>query len=341
MKSRPLVSVIIPTYNYGRFICEAVDSVLNSDLPADEVEIIVVDDGSTDDTALKVRPYGDRVKYLWQRNLGKAHAISVGIAQARGRYLFNLDADDLFLPEKLRAVVNAFDSDPNIVHVAHPAFYWNVRTDARIVEPIPTSLRGRKLEGKKLLSRFSREMILFGGGSTFAGRAGVLKGIRIPAEVDMLIDEYLVMATLNRGDSFFIDRPLSVWRIHAGNFSGFDTAGGESRLSEKTERGLKNMEAVLSSVQEEDFDEDIKCLYSLKTKVSRLAAKERASQKSATDVVELWLFFIKISRVLGSDLFRVLKTYTILNRTLPTPMLRLLQRAKGTLAEKVKPTALL
>ena len=330
MRSRPLVSVIIPTYNYGRFIREAVDSVVNSDFPADEVEVIVVDDGSTDDTVLKVRPYGDRVRYLWQRNRGKAHATGVGIARARGRYLFNLDADDLFLPEKLRAVVDVFESDPNIVHVAHPALYWNVGADTRAVEPIPAGLRGLKLGGKKLLSRFYREKVLFGGGSTFAARADVLKAVRIPPEVDMLIDEYLVMATLNRGDSFFIERPLSVWRIHAGNFS----VTGDGRLGERAERGLRNMEAVLRRVQEEDFDEDIKCLYSLKTKVSRLAAKERARQKSANDVFELWLFFIRISRVLGPDLFRVFRNYTLMNRTLPTPVLRLLQRAKGALTEK-------
>lgn len=326
MKSAPLVSVIIPTYNYGRYIAAAIDSVINSDFSTEEIEIIVVDDGSTDDTAEKVRAYRNRVKYVRQENLGKAWATKVGIEQAEGQYVFNLDADDLFLPEKLRTVVKVFESDRSIAHVAHPAYYWDVSADERIVEPIPTTLKGRKMPGKELLSYLYRKMILFGGGSTFAARADVLKRIQIAAEIDMLIDEYLLLATLNRGDSFFIERPLSVWRIHGDNFS-CDHPG------KKAERDIKNMEAVLRSVQGEDFDLEIKCLYSLKTKVSKLAVKERARQKSANDVLDMWLFFISISRVLGSGLFRVFRSYTILHRTLPTPLLRLLQRTKDTLRE--------
>src|SRR5688500_5842068 len=99
MKS-PLISVIIPTYNYGQFICQAIDSVLRSEFPQEEIEIIVIDDGSVDDTAYKAKMYGDRVRYVTQKNLGKAWATQVGINLSRGKYIFNLDADDLFLPNK-------------------------------------------------------------------------------------------------------------------------------------------------------------------------------------------------------------------------------------------------
>ena len=94
MKNRLLVTVIIPTYNYGRYICEAINSVLSSNFTQREIEIIVVDDGSTDDTLEKVRAYGDRVQYASQKNQGKASATKIGIGYAKGKYIFNLDADD-------------------------------------------------------------------------------------------------------------------------------------------------------------------------------------------------------------------------------------------------------
>lgn len=93
------VSVIIPTYNRAEFVNEAIASVLAQTYAP--VEILVVDDGSTDETAAVVRGFGARVQYLYQVNRGPAAARNVGILQARGDALAFLDSDDLWVPQAL------------------------------------------------------------------------------------------------------------------------------------------------------------------------------------------------------------------------------------------------
>src|ERR1700730_10813668 len=101
----PLVTVLIDTFNYGHFIDEAIRSVLVQDFPAEQMEIIVVDDGSTDDTRERVAQYAERVQYFYKPNGGQASAFNFGIAKARGEYVALLDADDYWLPSKLSKVV--------------------------------------------------------------------------------------------------------------------------------------------------------------------------------------------------------------------------------------------
>jgi glycosyltransferase involved in cell wall biosynthesis len=102
------VSVIIPTYNRARFVSEAIDTALAQTLPPQEV--IVVDDGSTDDTPQRVAAYADpRVVYVRQANAGPATARNTGIARAKGDLLALLDSDDRWLPQKLEWQVPLFD----------------------------------------------------------------------------------------------------------------------------------------------------------------------------------------------------------------------------------------
>lgn len=112
----PKVSVIIPTYNGAQYIKQAVDSVLAQTY--DDYEIIVVDDGSTDDTAELLRPYGDRITYLYQENRKLPAARNTGIRAARGQYLAFLDSDDLFLPHKLAAQARCLDERREVGLVA-------------------------------------------------------------------------------------------------------------------------------------------------------------------------------------------------------------------------------
>ena len=90
-----LISVIIPCYNYGRFLPDAVNSVLGQKKDGLAVEIIVVDDGSTDDTAAVAQRLGSSIQYIYQENQGPSAARNSGIRIARGDYLVFLDADDL------------------------------------------------------------------------------------------------------------------------------------------------------------------------------------------------------------------------------------------------------
>lgn len=95
----PLVSVVIPTYNRAALLCEAVDSVLQQTYR--NIEVIVVDDGSTDDTRAVMEKYGDKVRYSRRPNAGVNAARNLGFKQARGEYIALLDSDDLWAPYKL------------------------------------------------------------------------------------------------------------------------------------------------------------------------------------------------------------------------------------------------
>jgi glycosyltransferase involved in cell wall biosynthesis len=114
--SRQLISVIIPTYNCDRYIIQAVESVL---VQRDcHIEIIVIDDGSTDYTRDILRPYQNQIRYILQANQGVAAARNHGLAEANGSLVAFLDADDYFLPGKLSAQAAILEqrADLGIVH---------------------------------------------------------------------------------------------------------------------------------------------------------------------------------------------------------------------------------
>jgi glycosyltransferase involved in cell wall biosynthesis len=106
----PLVSVIIPVYNGERYIVQAVESALRQTFT--NLEIIIVDDGSTDRTQQVLQPYFDRVRYIYQENQGVAAARNIACQLAQGEFLAFLDADDYFLPSKLEKQLACFDHDP-------------------------------------------------------------------------------------------------------------------------------------------------------------------------------------------------------------------------------------
>jgi glycosyltransferase involved in cell wall biosynthesis len=95
----PLISVIIPTFNYEQFVSAAIDSVLAQTYR--DREVIVVDDGSTDSTAKRLAPYGSRIRYIYQSNQGLSAARNAGIRASRGDWIALLDSDDLWHPCKL------------------------------------------------------------------------------------------------------------------------------------------------------------------------------------------------------------------------------------------------
>ena len=112
------ITVLIDAYNYGRFIEEAIESVLSQDFAMEQVEILVVDDGSTYDTAERVKKYGGAIRYLRKENGGQASAFNLGFAEARGEFVFTLDADDYFLPAIAR-MTEEFEKHPNWGIVDH------------------------------------------------------------------------------------------------------------------------------------------------------------------------------------------------------------------------------
>lgn len=106
------VSVVIPTFNYGRFIGEAIESVLAQTFKP--VEVIVADDGSTDETGQVVAGFGERARYVRQENAGVCAARNRGVAESSGELIAFLDADDTWEPTKLEKQAAKFAEDPEI-----------------------------------------------------------------------------------------------------------------------------------------------------------------------------------------------------------------------------------
>lgn len=111
MKKKFEVSVIIPTYNRGWIIKETIDSVLAQTF--DSYELIVVDDGSDDNTSEILDNYGNKIRIIRQTNQGVSSARNRGIISSSGKLIALLDSDDLWLPEKLNRQVSFFRNNPD------------------------------------------------------------------------------------------------------------------------------------------------------------------------------------------------------------------------------------
>jgi len=112
----PLISVVIPTYNHGQFIEEAIESVLAQTYK--NLEVIVIDDGSTDNTRQALEKYNKEINYIYQKNIGVSSARNRGISVAKGELIAFLDSDDAWLPEKLELQADLMSENKSISLVA-------------------------------------------------------------------------------------------------------------------------------------------------------------------------------------------------------------------------------
>ena len=112
MNSEPKVSIIIPTYNQSQYLEEAMESVLNQTYQ--NIEIIIVDDGSTDNTSEVVKSFDNKIIYIPQKNKGASSARNAGIKKAQGQYVAFLDSDDMWIKNKLEKQIKFIQNNPEI-----------------------------------------------------------------------------------------------------------------------------------------------------------------------------------------------------------------------------------
>lgn len=215
----PTVSVVIATYNYGRYLAGAIDSVLAQTFQ--DFEIIVVDDGSTDDTARVIDPYmaDPRVRYLRHEHLGQPRTKNAGIRAGKGRYVAFLDADDLWLPTKLEKQVRLFERD----HESRVAVVYTRR--GWIDESGQEFERGERipLRGEVLAPLFHRPFICF---SSSMVRRSVLEEVGLFDETTQYSIDYDLWLRIALKYHFdFVDEPLVLYRSGHANMS--------SRLDER------------------------------------------------------------------------------------------------------------
>jgi glycosyltransferase involved in cell wall biosynthesis len=137
MMNKQAVSVVIPTYNNADYLADAIESVLAQTFR--DIEIIVIDDGSTDQTGQVMSAYASRVVYLHQANHGPSAARNRGITQAQGKYLAFLDADDLYLPDKMSLQVSFLEAHPEIDLVYSDGVRFKMSKGKKTTLPLSTS----------------------------------------------------------------------------------------------------------------------------------------------------------------------------------------------------------
>lgn len=135
-----LVTVVIPAYNCEAWVAEAIDSALAQDYGA--IEVVVVDDGSTDGTLAVLRKYGDRIRLVDQQNAGPPAARNKGLLLARGEYVAFLDADDVWWPTKVSDQVAFLEGSPEVGTVVSAWEVWAPGRDGLFVRPNGPAPRG-------------------------------------------------------------------------------------------------------------------------------------------------------------------------------------------------------
>lgn len=210
MSDQPLFTVIIPTHNYGHYLSAAIESALAQEL--DGVEILVIDDASTDDTPDVVARYGARVIYRrLDENVGPASAWAVGLGQARGQYVAKLDADDWYLPGHLKAISQAFKSNPQAGMVITPVCIYHhdaQRTQTSSIRA-PSGFNSAVVFRKRLLRRFFFHM------PGVALRRNALVGHDGPRpSLWMAHDWEYLIRTMSGWGCVVLDTPTAVYRVH-------------------------------------------------------------------------------------------------------------------------------
>jgi glycosyltransferase involved in cell wall biosynthesis len=232
----PFFTVLIDAYNYGEYIEEAVSSALAQDFPPEEREILVVDDGSTDDTHERLRKYGEAIRYLRKPNGGQASAFNFGFEHARGEVIALLDADDVWLPGKLRRVHEEFERHPEAGMVYHRVHLWNGISDiSEDAYFIPIS--GRVTENRRALLRYpmaSTSCLAF-------RREALQKLLPVPESLRFQADAYLTALVIFVAEVAALPEFLGKYRLHGANLFLTDA---ERTSRSQTERRIA-MRAVL------------------------------------------------------------------------------------------------
>jgi hypothetical protein len=209
----PLVSVIINNYNYGRYVGTAIQSALQQTY--ERVEVIVVDDGSSDSSRDVISAFGETIKVILKDNGGQASAINAGVAIAGGDFIMLLDSDDYLFPETVGSCVENF-----------PAGYSRIYFQVQAVDKDGNRLAG--FDHKIPYVEFDGDALLAAAtGARFPAtvcsanffNANHLKAVLPIPEVEWRIcaDNFVAIQTAALGPVRSIGRTLGVYRIHGGN----------------------------------------------------------------------------------------------------------------------------
>lgn len=238
---RPAVTVLIDTYNHERFIEEAIVSVLEQDFPRAEVDILVVDDGSTDRTPEIVRKFEPHVRMLRKTNGGQGSAFNAGIPETRGEIVAFLDGDDWWAKAKLSVVMEYLACRPHIGILGHGIY--EIDSDTRETTTTTPQHAGEIRFDTVAGGRFFRQMMCFFGTSRVTMRRSVLSRVLpVPESLVVEADEFISIMSAAYSAAGLLQQPLTFYRLHANNLF---------QVRRKDEVKLRRIQVVLAALARE------------------------------------------------------------------------------------------
>lgn len=212
MNPRPLVSIIINNYNYEAFIRDAIDSGLSQTY--ENVEVIVVDDGSTDSSRSIISSYGDRIIPVFQANGKQGAAFNNGFARSKGDIILFLDSDDYLFEHAVEKVVAAWQPDMSKVHYRLQVVDAEGKTLGPCYPPEKQSLATGEV-WQDLFERGAYTGVSTSGNAI--GRHALAQVTPIPYEYRLTSDDYLSTLIPFYGKVGAVNEPLGAYRIHTSN----------------------------------------------------------------------------------------------------------------------------
>jgi glycosyltransferase involved in cell wall biosynthesis len=226
----PLVSILINNYNYAKYVKDAVDSALDQNYPF--VEVVVVDDGSTDDSLQVLASFGKRIHLIVQENAGQAAAFNAGYRASKGDIICFLDADDLFTREKVESVVKVFKDNRDVSWCFDTPLWIEGASKNPLKHPI--GLTEGRCDMRATLER-GRTPHMPTATSGLSFRRYLLDRILpMPELIRITSDNYIKLAATISAPGWIDNRMLSLQRIHETNAYTNRTFGKE-RLVGRTD----------------------------------------------------------------------------------------------------------
>lgn len=229
--SLPTVSALMGAYNYEQYVGKAIQSALDQDYPSDLLDVIVVDDGSADCTADVVedlvRRHPGRVKLIRQQNAGPTAATNRALREANGELLCLLDADDMWLPHKIRTQVEMLQRRPEL---------GLVFSDMRVVDANEETVRKSHAGPVGEIPERAFARLLYGNVATQSSimiRASLRRYFDpIPLEIPYA-DWWLTLRAAQHAGIDYIREPLALYRVHGANLTGGVTGAAKVREHRK------------------------------------------------------------------------------------------------------------
>lgn len=223
MKDKLLVSILINNYNYDRFLPQAIDSALKQTYP--HTEVIVVDDGSTDNSREIIASYGDKIIPLLKPNGGQVSAFNAGFAASRGDIICFLDSDDLYFPEKVAEVVNALGDREDLGWCFDRRKFVDVNLqDIDADNTIPKHSQTGAVREYDLREKTKKgkpgKNFPYSSTSGISIRRSLLQQILPIPEKDqstLLNETFLIFPSLALSKGVVLDKELTYYRVHGSN----------------------------------------------------------------------------------------------------------------------------